>query len=507
MDKFLTDQNILKVVKEIKKNHKIVLCHGIFDLLHVGHIEYFEEAKKNGDILIVSLTEDKFINKGPNRPHFNNANRLKSISALSIVDYVYLNKSFTANSIIRLIKPDFYVKGPDYKNTKDDLTKNINKEISEVKKYGGKYVVTKGQTYSSSNIINSSFSELSESQSKLLKIIKIKYKTFDKIKLKIEELLKKKILIIGEAIIDNYIFCEALGKASKDLHINIKKLNEEMYLGGTLSIAKNLSDYCNNISLLSFIGRKKEHLGFIKKNLNKNIHTNFLTKSNSSTILKTRYLDDIDKIKFIGVYDFNDSEINKIEEKKFINLIKNKGNKSDLIIITDYNHGIITTKVSEFISSKFKHRFNLNCQLNSSNMRFKALDKYKYPNLVIINETELRYEFRDKETKIETLAKRLIYKLKINHLLITSGRRGMTYFKKSSNKKIHLDAFSDYAVDKVGAGDTVLAFFSIFFNFNFGIELSMLLSSLAARHSVRNIANKNSYLKKDMLTHLHYLLK
>ena len=56
--------------KERKRGKKIVLCHGVFDLLHIGHINHFQEAKDYGDIVVVSVTSDRYVNKGPNRPAF-----------------------------------------------------------------------------------------------------------------------------------------------------------------------------------------------------------------------------------------------------------------------------------------------------------------------------------------------------------------------------------------------------------------------------------------------------
>tara|TARA_B110000027_G_C15964658_1_gene231512 strand:+ start:234 stop:461 length:228 start_codon:yes stop_codon:yes gene_type:complete len=66
MNKILTPSELTE--KKIKK--KVVLCHGVYDILHIGHIKHFEEAKKNNDILVVGVTTSKFINKGPNRPYF-----------------------------------------------------------------------------------------------------------------------------------------------------------------------------------------------------------------------------------------------------------------------------------------------------------------------------------------------------------------------------------------------------------------------------------------------------
>ena len=122
------------VNKQRKKNKVIVLFHGVFDLLHIGHIKHFESAKKNGDFLIVSITSDKYVNKGPGRPLFNKDVRASTISALGIVDAVIISNSETSEEIINTIKPNVYFKGPDYRDNKKDISKNIFKEIKSVKK-------------------------------------------------------------------------------------------------------------------------------------------------------------------------------------------------------------------------------------------------------------------------------------------------------------------------------------------------------------------------------------
>ena len=117
----ILDISELKKLRLKFKKKRIVLCHGVFDLLHVGHINHFQEAKNYGDILVVTITSDKFVNKGPNRPAFDEQNRLKAIAALNCVDYVALNKFPTAIPVIKELKPNVYCKGPDYKFHKNDL--------------------------------------------------------------------------------------------------------------------------------------------------------------------------------------------------------------------------------------------------------------------------------------------------------------------------------------------------------------------------------------------------
>ena len=108
-NKILTIKELkLKIEKLRKKKKTFVLCHGVFDLLHLGHINHFNEAKKNGDILIVSLTSDKYVNKGPERPIFNQALRADAIAALNAVDYVAINETPTAINPIKILKPNIF---------------------------------------------------------------------------------------------------------------------------------------------------------------------------------------------------------------------------------------------------------------------------------------------------------------------------------------------------------------------------------------------------------------
>src|SRR5688572_9861857 len=69
-----------------KRKKRVVLCHGVFDLMHPGHILYFQAAKREGDVLVVTLTPDQYVNKGPGRPVYNNQLRAESIAALQCVD-------------------------------------------------------------------------------------------------------------------------------------------------------------------------------------------------------------------------------------------------------------------------------------------------------------------------------------------------------------------------------------------------------------------------------------
>ena len=87
----------------------------MFDVVHIGHLKHFEEAKKRGDKLIVTVTSDKYVNKGLEDLIFKQNKRIEFLADISCMDYVCLSEYSSAISVLKIIKPNFYIKGQDYK--------------------------------------------------------------------------------------------------------------------------------------------------------------------------------------------------------------------------------------------------------------------------------------------------------------------------------------------------------------------------------------------------------
>ena len=150
--------NLQKISKDYQDNGlKVVLCNGMFDLVHLGHIRYFNQAKKKGDKLIVTFTSDEFSRKGPDRPIFSQDLRAENLAALEIVDHVAMCPFPSALEAINLIKPNFYAKGKEYEIDSDDITGMISKETLAVESYNGKVFFTDDLVFSSSNLLNRNF--------------------------------------------------------------------------------------------------------------------------------------------------------------------------------------------------------------------------------------------------------------------------------------------------------------------------------------------------------------
>ena len=499
----------LKGLKKIRQKFigkKIVLCHGVFDLLHIGHINYFRSSKKLGNILVVSATSDKFVNKGPGRPAFSINNRLKFLQEIDCVDYIYSSNDFTAEKVIKSLKPNFYCKGSDYEIAQAKNDVNLKKEIKALKGFKGIFKVIKEISFSSSKFINDNgLQNFNQDCKNYINSIRNKY-NLNQIMQNLDIIKKKSVLVIGETIIDRYITTAAVGKSGKEPMLVVKPIKETKFLGGSGYIANLCSSFVKNVKIISFLGKENSEKKFVLNNLNKNIKHNFLLKNNSPTINKLRYLDDYKKTKIIGIYDLNDDLISKKEESFFYNSLKKNIDNFDLIIVADYGHGIITEKTRKLIL-KNSDKIFINTQINSFNRGYHTVLKYKKMNTLVINEGELRYELRDKHSKIPNLVKNLSKKISVKNIVVTSGMSGAALVNCKNNSVIFCPAFSQNSIDTVGAGDTFFGMSSLSIGAKIDNKISMLIASISASFAINQLGKKSYFNEKDLKKHLTHIFK
>ena len=418
-----------------------------------------------------------------------------TLSKLENIDYVIESDSLSSLNVIKKIKPDFYCKGPDYKNLKLDRSKKIYIEKQTVEKFGGKLFITSSKTSSSSKLINSEYI-FSNEQINYLKKIKKKCDIHSIIKI-LKTFNKTEIFIIGETIIDIYKKLDVLNKSGKESVLNFLERKSSTYLGGVLSVANHISEFSNKISILTYLGKKREYLSFIKKGLSKNVKLNFVLKKNSPTIEKKRYVDDYSNKKIIGIYKLNDSFIDHNSEKYIINSIK-KIQKNNLILSFDYGHGFFTNKIIKELSKKKNCFKSTNVQLNSSSIGYHSIANYAKSEMLCMNELELRHDLRDKNGEINNLVKKLSKKSNSNYYLITRGKKGVILFNKKKNIIFKAPAFAKQINDKVGAGDSMIPIISLCLMNKIDEEISLLLGSIFSAESIKHEAN-NFKMSKDLL--------
>lgn len=508
--KIVNLQELNGIIEESKKNgKKIVHCHGCFDYLHYGHIKHFESAKKQGDILIVTVTPDCFVQKGPGRPFYNQELRLEFLSALETIDYVCLNKWETAIETIKLLKPDVYVKGKEVLNNKevdaiDEGTKKISNLAAEeeaLKSVGGTLYLTDEVTFSSSSIINQITSAIPDDSKEYLNKLR-ENNSAEKIIELLKSLSSTRILLIGDAILDEYVFCKQMGRSGKEPLISYKFANSEIHLGGVFAVANHLAGLSDNVNVLTCIGVNSYEL--VEPSLNKNIERTIFVQDNSKTIIKRRYLDDYKLNKIFSVYNIDELNVNSETEEKVLTYLDKNISRFDLVIVSDFGHGMLTPKIINYLceSNKF---LAVNCQLNAGNLGYNFITKYKRADFVSMNDRELRLPFQEKACDVKIPMIKLKNQVGINKINITLGKAGMMYY--DNGNFFHSPSFTKEPLDTIGSGDAVFALTSLLAFKGINPELVPFLGNCMGGLATRIIGNKRAVSPIELKKFVSYILK
>jgi rfaE bifunctional protein nucleotidyltransferase chain/domain len=495
-----------KVLAELRKRgKKVVHCHGVFDLLHPGHIKHFEAAKEKGDILVVTITQDEFVNKGPGRPVFNQQLRAESIAAIGCVDFVAINEWPTAVETIKKLRPHFYVKGKDYADKKDDLTGKIREEEQAVKSIGGFIHFTDEVSFSSTSLINTFLTPYPEEARGFLQKFKKEYPAKDIINLlkKIEDI---KILVIGDIIIDEYHYCVGMGKSQKDNILASRFISEETFAGGVLGAANHVAGFCKNITLVSCVGAKNDYKNFILSHLKPNIKTNFYYRSDAPTVIKRRFVDPNFLNKLFEICYLEDrNHLPHNLESRICDYLELNLKKFDMALVADFGHGLITPKILKILSKKANF-LAVNVQTNSANMGFNLITKFPRMDYICIDEPELRLACHDRFSDLKDLILKISKQLKCNKIIITRGHKGsLAYSKKEGFFQIPI--FSKEVVDRIGAGDAYFSITSPCVFKNNPIETVGFIGNAAGAMKVLIVGNRSSVEPIPLFKYINTLLK
>lgn len=446
------------------ENKKIVQCHGVFDLLHPGHIRHLAEARGLGDLLVVTLTKDRYVNKGPGRPAFSEQLRAESLAALKDVDYVAINDTPTAVEAIKLLRPSFYVKGADYEERSGDITQGILAEEQAVVEGGGQIHFTHDITFSSTRIINSHFGVYPEKARQFLANFRDKVGAEDLIE-QLKSLRDLKVLLIGDAIVDEYHYCQPLGKSPKETIVSTRYLNEEAFPGGILACANHVASFSNHVDLVTCLGAKSTKEDVIRAQLHTNVKCKFFYREDACTVVKRRYVEPAFLTKMFQISFLTDTDLPPETNNEIARYLREALPQYDLVIVADYGHGFLTKELREVICERAPY-LALNVQTNSANLGYNLVTKYPKADYICIDEPELRLAMQSKYTPIHDLVSDFADSYSGATVTITRGHNGsittLPGEKGLAGKHFfESPSVSSRIVDRVGAGDAYLAVSSL----------------------------------------------
>jgi rfaE bifunctional protein nucleotidyltransferase chain/domain len=494
----------LETIRNKNPGKKIVHCHGVFDLFHFGHLQHLNSARSFGDILVVTVTPDRFVNKGPGRPRYFEQQRAAMLASLELVDYVVINSYPKAIEPILALQPHYYVKGPDYFDKKKDITGGIFEEEDAVTSVGGELVFTADDTLSSTELLNRYFSHMDENQQSAIDQVKSVISLEDVITL-IESFARLKVLVVGEPIVDTYVFCNAEGISSKSPSISARFESEENYAGGSLAIANHLRSLGCEVGLLIADGAEEYFERLLAKSLDRDITLERFATPGFPTPRKTRFLTHFRSQRIFELMHLRSDQWRHLDAGPFVSMLHTMAPNYDLVIIADYGHGLFEGEVLQSLGV-LKQFIALNVQTNSGNLGFNPFTKHQYYDYLSIDERELRFGTHDRLTPVEILANKTVHEMKGNALSVTIGATGSLFFDAEGNENICPTFFKE-VVDTTGAGDAYLAVTALLAYMRAPSVAIPFLGNCFAGLKTRIVGNKNAVSKIDYLRSVQSILR
>jgi len=484
---------------------KVVHCHGVFDLLHIGHIRYFEEAKKLGNVLVVTITPDQHVNKGPSRPVFPGTLRAEAVAALDCVDFVAINDWPTAVECIGIIRPDFYVKGSDYKDSDDDRTGGIIHEENAVRAVGGTIAFTDEITFSASTLINRHIPVFPLETTAFLSDFSSRYPTDNVLKY-LEGAKSMKVLVVGETIIDEYLYCETMGKSGKEPILASRHLHTERFGGGIIAVANHVAALSDNVSMLTFLGAKDSQEDFVRQWTNPNVDPIFLYMDGyAPTIVKQRFVESYPFQKLFELYIMDEDAYKPAEVDAFCSKLREILPSYDAVIVLDYGHGMLGPEAIDVLCQESRF-LAVNTQINAGNRGFNTVSKYPRADFVCVSENEIRLEIRNRRRDLNDIIYEVSKKLSCANMVVTRGEKGSICFSEDEGL-VNVPAFAVNVVDRVGAGDALFSVAALCVAQHAPMEVVGLIGNAVGAEAVSTVANSTSIDRVSLYRHLETLLK
>ena len=446
------------VAKLRGEGKRVAQCHGVFDLLHVGHVRHFQKAREFGDVLIVTLTRDEFVNKGPNRPAFNQNLRAELVANLQSVDYVAISRWPSAVEVIQLLKPDFYVKGADYKDADKDVTGGITLEREAIESVGGNLVFTDDIVFSSSHILNRHMPSVPKETAEYLAEFSKSHPASELLGY-LNDARKLRVLVVGETIIDDYHYCETLGKSGKEPILAVRYKSSEQFAGGAIALANHVASFCDHVDLISALGSEDPQEGFVRRKLNPKVRPTFIYQSGTPTIVKRRFIESYPFQKMFEVYLMNEDADERRNAARLCEMLEARLSDYDLVIVGDFGHHLLEAEAIDILCRKASC-LAVNTQSNAANHGFNTASKYARADYYCISEKEIRLEARQHREDLAQIIAKVAAMLKSQKMLVTRGRQGLVCYS-AGEPLAHVPAMAGHFVDRIGAGDAVFAVTSL----------------------------------------------
>ena len=476
----------LSAIREQFRDKTIVLCHGAFDLVHMGHLLHFEEARALGDMLVVTITADRHITK-KRSVSFSEEYRARQLAALEIVDYVAIVDEPSAVTPIERLRPDVYVKGPEYANLVLDKTANIFREKALVERHGGRMHFTNGATFSSTKLAHFLLAAPEASQGDpLLSNDRVLFRDLSALGFTLEQLKGflaaasgLRVCVIGETIIDEWVDVTVTNLSQKSRCVAGLETARSRQIGGAGAIALHLSSFVKEVDC----------------------YTNGLAEPLPSNIAVTRLADDpLVKTRFVDrdtgyrLFESKSRDLQQVRRDELPDF-----DDYDVVLVADFGHGLIDPKVvNARIAARRRSFVAAMAQVNSTNYGYNLPTKFAGLDYCSVNRTEAELCLRERGLPLRDLLTRMARLLAVPALSVTDGDNGAIALQNGVTFSI--PTVSTSVVDTTGCGDAYFALSSLAAGLGCPAGIVALAGSIGAAAVAQRRGNECPTSDQEFLT-------
>jgi bifunctional ADP-heptose synthase (sugar kinase/adenylyltransferase) len=320
----------------------------------------------------------------------------------------------------------------------------------------------------------------------------------------LDAIRRLKVAVVGETIVDEYAYCDAIGKSGKEPIIVNRFLGCDAQGGGVLAVANHLADFCDEVEIVSALGSIDRREAFVRSALRPGVVPTFVTKTDAPTIVKRRYIDAYSGAKMMGVYHMDTAPLAGADEAAFLAALERALERCDVVVVADYGHGLIGRRAVELLCGRSRF-LAVNTQLNAANSGYHVLSKYPRADYVCLHEGELRMDARDLRADLPVLLETTATRMGARAIMATQGKQGTTLFTRDGGL-FRCPALANVVVERIGAGDAVLALSSVAMAAGLPAELVGVLGNLAGAQMVAVMGNSASIRKTRLVESVRHLL-
>jgi len=499
LSKFLSMDALAEHLASTREGRRVVHCHADFEVIHPGYVNYLEEARRHGDLLVVTITPDSHLPRATTQFLYDEDSRAQAVASLDIVNFVVVGSGPDGARAIQKLRPDCFVQA--------DGLEDPQPEAAAIKETGGTLVIAPLSRTGVVHPITNPLSAYSPEVSAYLEQFASRHTAASVLKW-LEDARKLSVLVVGEAIVDEYHFCETMGKSGKEPILATRYIHSERFAGGILAVANNIAAFCDQVTMLSVLGRQNGKADptepFIRESLDPKVVPFFIFQEDAPTILKRRFVEQYPLQKLFEVYLLKHMDENGPESQALCEQLEELVPQFDMVIVTDYGHGMLMPKAVEIICRKARY-LAVNTQANADNQGFNTISKYPRVDFVSLSERELRLEVRSRGREASSIIEEVAQKVGCKAMLITQGSQGnLSYSRETGVSKS--PCLSNRIVDRVGAGDTVLSAASLCAALGAPADVIGFLSNVVGAYAVATVGHRHSLVFDKLSDHVTAIL-